>query len=121
MTPTLQHFACMVDLLGHAGLFEEAVLFIKNVVTEPDFAVWGALLSACCIHQQVKLGECIARKLYFLDCRNGGLYVSMSNLYAAKGMWDDVVRLREMMRDSGGDGCSGVSFIEVTSIGRNKL
>ncbi|KAI9201784.1 hypothetical protein LWI28_029231 [Acer negundo] len=38
MTPTLQHFACMVDLLGRAGLFEEAVLFIKNVVTEPDFA-----------------------------------------------------------------------------------
>ncbi|KAL5777775.1 hypothetical protein ACOSP7_010701 [Xanthoceras sorbifolium] len=121
MMPTLQHSACMVDLLGRAGFFEEAILFIKNMVIEPDSAVWGALLSACCIHQRVKIGECIARKLHFLDHRNGGLYVSMSNLYAAKGMWDDVARMREMMRDSGGDGCSGVSLIEVTSIGRNKL
>jgi pentatricopeptide repeat protein len=115
MVPGLQHHACMVGLLGRAGLFEEAMLVIKNMEIEPDSAVWGALLSACCIHQEVRLGECLAKKLLFLDCNNGGFYVLMSNLYAVKGRWDDVARLREMMRDTGGDGCSGHSIIEVTS------
>ncbi|OAY22936.2 hypothetical protein MANES_18G037000v8 [Manihot esculenta] len=115
MAPTLQHSACMVGLLARAGLFEEVLSFIKNMETEPDSAVWGALLSACCIHQKVKLGECLAKKLYLLDCRNGGLYVLMSNLYAVTGRWDDVARVREMMRDGGGDGNLGISQVEVTS------
>ncbi|XP_015574094.2 pentatricopeptide repeat-containing protein At2g04860 [Ricinus communis] len=112
MVPTLQHCACMVGLLARVGLFEEALLFIKNMEKEPDSAVWGAFLSACCIHQEVKLGEYLAKKLYLLDCRNGGLYVLMSNLYAVTGRWDDVARVREMMKDAGGDGNSGVSQIE---------
>lgn len=119
VAPTLQHSAYMVGLLGRAGLFEEAISFIKSMEIEPDSAVWGSLLSACCMHQEVKLGECLARKLYFLDYGNSGVYVLMSNLYAAKGMWDDVVRLRNMMKDIGGDGCSGVSLIEVTSMPKN--
>lgn len=40
----------------------------------------------------------------------------MSNLYAIVGRWDDVARVREMMKDSGGDGCSGVSVIDVISV-----
>ncbi|GLT46971.1 hypothetical protein SLA2020_206960 [Shorea laevis] len=115
ITPNLQHYACMVGLIGRAGLFEEALLFIKNMQVEPDSAMWVALLSGCCIHQEVKLGEYLAKKLYLLDYRHGGLYVMMSNLYASQGMWDDVAKVREMMRETGGDGCSGVSSVEVTS------
>lgn len=114
--PGLQHCACIVGLLGRAGLFKEAMEFIRHMEVEPDSAVWGALLSACCIHQEIKLGECLAKKLFLLDFRNGGFYVLMSNLYAVAGRWDDVGRVREMMRDSGGDGCSGVSVIEVVSV-----
>ncbi|WCJ35416.1 Tetratricopeptide repeat (TPR)-like superfamily protein [Euphorbia peplus] len=116
MVPTLQHYACVVGLVARAGLFEEALSYVKNMETEPDCAVWGALLSACCVHGDVRLGECLAKKMYLLDYRNGGLYVSMSNLYAVTGRWDDVARVREMMRDSGGDGKSGVSQIELTSL-----
>ncbi|KAE8100679.1 hypothetical protein FH972_018550 [Carpinus fangiana] len=108
-----RYFQIMREEFGMVpGLFEEAMDFIKNMEIEPDSAVWGALLSACCIHQEVRLGESLAKKLFFLDCNNGGFYVLMSNLYAVKGRWDDVARLREMMRDAGGDGCSGVSIIE---------
>ncbi|XP_031407235.1 pentatricopeptide repeat-containing protein At2g04860 [Punica granatum] len=112
MVPTLQHYACMVGLLGRAGLFEEAMDFIKNMSLEPDSAVWGALLNACWIHQDLKLGESLAKKLLFLDQESGGFYVLMSNLYADKGRWDDVARIREMMRDIGGDGCYGASQIQ---------
>ncbi|XP_019437960.1 PREDICTED: pentatricopeptide repeat-containing protein At2g04860 [Lupinus angustifolius] len=116
LIPGLQHYACIVGLLGRAGLFKEAVELINNMEIRPDSAVWGALLSACCIKQEVKLGESLAKKLFFLDYKNGGFYVLMSNLYAIVGRWNDVGRVRDMMRDSGGDGCSGVSVIQVTSL-----
>ncbi|KAM2544343.1 hypothetical protein TB1_016045 [Malus domestica] len=112
IAPHLQHCACMVGLFGRVGFFQEALVFIRDMEMEPDFAVWGALLNACCIHQEVKLGEYIAKKLFLLDSKSGGFFVLMSNLYAVKGMWDDVARVREMMRGTGGDGCSGVSVIE---------
>lgn len=116
LIPSLQHYACIVALLGREGLFEEAIEFINSMEVRPDSAVWGALLSACCIQQEVKLGECLAKNMFLLNYKNGGLYVLMSNLYAIVGRWDDVARVREMMRDSGGDGCSGVSVINVTSV-----
>ncbi|KAK7351647.1 hypothetical protein VNO77_11242 [Canavalia gladiata] len=116
LMPSLQHYACIVGLLGRAGLLKEAIEIINNMEIRPDSAVWGALLSACCIQQEVKLGESLAKKLFLLNYRNGGFYVLMSNLYAIVGRWDDVARVRDMMRDIGGDGCSGVSVIEVTSV-----
>lgn len=115
MIPGLQHNACMVDLLSRAGFFKEALIFVKNMEVEPDSAVWGALLSSCCIYQELKLGECLAKRLFLLDYNSGGLYVLMSNLYAGQGRWDDVARVRKMMRDTGGDGSSGISLIEVSS------
>ncbi|KAK4781483.1 hypothetical protein SAY86_015585 [Trapa natans] len=114
MVPTLQHCACMVGLLGRAGLFEEALEFVVNTCMEPDSAVWGALLNACWIHQEVKLGESLAKKFLLLDPVNGGFYVLMSNIYADKGRWDDVAKIREMMRDTGGDGCYGASQIKAS-------
>lgn len=116
IVPESQHCASLVGLLGRAGLFEEAIVFIKNMEINPDSAVWGALLSACCIHQEVKLGESVAKKLFFSNCRNGGFFVLMSNLYAASGRWNDVARVRKMMREMGEDGCSGVSLMEWISL-----
>jgi alpha-amylase len=116
LMPTLQHYACIVALLGREGLFKEAIEFINNMEIRPDSAVWGALLSACCIEQEVKLGECLAKKLFLLNHKNGGFYVLMSNLYAIVGRWDDVARVREIMRDIGGDGYSGISVIDVISV-----
>ncbi|WOK99781.1 Pentatricopeptide repeat-containing protein [Canna indica] len=112
---SLQHYTSMVALLSRTGYFEEAFSFIRDMDFDPDSAMWGAVLDACCIHQEVKLGEYIAKKLYLLDHRNGGLYVLMSNLYASKGMWNDVARVRQMMKDTGGDGYLGGSLIELNN------
>ncbi|KAF4379718.1 hypothetical protein F8388_023735 [Cannabis sativa] len=114
--PGLQHYACSVSLLGRAGLLEEALILIKDMEIKPDFAVWGALLNACCIHQELRIGEYLAKKLFLLDNSSGGFYVLMSNLYATKGKWDEVAKVRKMMRETGGDGCSGISVIEVNSL-----
>ncbi|XP_010547856.1 PREDICTED: pentatricopeptide repeat-containing protein At2g04860 isoform X2 [Tarenaya hassleriana] len=112
ISPSLQHYALMVGLLGRASLFAEALDVIARMELRPDSAVWGALLNSCAMHRQIELGEYAAKKMYMLDYRNGGLYVLMSNLYAAEGMWENVAKVRRMMKDTGGDGYSGVSQIE---------
>uniref|UniRef100_A0A453HKQ1 Pentatricopeptide repeat-containing protein n=1 Tax=Aegilops tauschii subsp. strangulata TaxID=200361 RepID=A0A453HKQ1_AEGTS len=55
--PTSEHYACMVDLLGRAGAIEEAVGLIKKMPMEPCATAWGALLSACAMHNNVDVGE----------------------------------------------------------------
>ncbi|CAF2128831.1 pentatricopeptide repeat-containing protein At2g04860-like [Brassica napus] len=109
MSPSLQHYALMVGLLGRGCLFSEALSLIWEMDMKADSAVWGALLSACIVNREIGIGEYVAKKMFMLDYRNGGLYVLMSNLYATEGMWDDVSRVRRMMKDNGYDGYLGVS------------
>ena len=69
LMPTLQHYACLVGLLGRAGLFKEAIDIINNMEIRPDSAVWVALLSACWIQQEVKLGQ----KFVFIELQKRGI------------------------------------------------
>ncbi|KAG2318397.1 hypothetical protein Bca52824_011610 [Brassica carinata] len=57
INPGLEHYSCMVDLLGRKGKLEEALELISNMSSKPDAGIWGALLSACKIHRNVKVAE----------------------------------------------------------------
>eukprot|EP01018_Ginkgo_biloba_P026238 Gb_36365 [translate_table: standard] len=111
--PRLKHYACIVDLLGRAGHLNEARDFIKKMPLEPDAGVWGALLSGCRIHGNIELGEHVAERLFELNPEHSGYYVLLSNIYAAAGRWDDVVKVRAMMKDRGVKKRPGRSMIEV--------
>eukprot|EP01018_Ginkgo_biloba_P018757 Gb_28582 [translate_table: standard] len=113
ITPCLEHYACMVDLLGRSGLLDEAHYFIKNMPLEPDASVWGTLLGACRIHHNIVIAEHVARHLFELEPENAGHYVLLSNIYAESGWWEDVVRVRTIMKDRGLIKAPGCSFIEV--------
>ena len=65
--PNSIHYACMIDLLGCAGLLEEAYNFIRNMPIEPDVVAWGSLLSSCRVHKNVDLAEVAAVKLLLID------------------------------------------------------
>jgi len=47
----------MVDLLGRAGLLEEAEEMIRNMPMKADFVIWGTLSAACRTHGNVNIGE----------------------------------------------------------------
>ncbi|KAF5746027.1 pentatricopeptide repeat-containing protein [Tripterygium wilfordii] len=111
--PRHQHYACVVDLLGRAGCLGQAFRFIMNMPIEPGISIWGALLSASKIHRHVALGEYAAERLFFLDPYNTGHYVQLSNLYAAARMWDQVAKVRVLMREKGLNKDLGHSLIEV--------
>eukprot|EP01018_Ginkgo_biloba_P001270 Gb_03440 [translate_table: standard] len=113
ITPGAEHYACMVDLLGRAGHLDEAHDFIKNMPLEPTGSVWGALLGACRIHSNVKLGESLAKRLFELEPENTGNYVLLSNIYAVAGRWNEVAEVRTMMSDRGLTKMPGCSWIEV--------
>eukprot|EP01018_Ginkgo_biloba_P006709 Gb_15874 [translate_table: standard] len=113
--PMMKHYACMVDLLGRAGHLDKAHDFIKRMPIEPDAGVWGALLGACRIHRNFKLGECVAEHLFDLEPRNIGYYVLLSNIYAVAGRWDDVAKMRTLIRDRGLRKTPGCSFVEINN------
>jgi len=117
ITPIPDHYACMIDLLGRAGRLMEAVSFINNMPFEPDAIVWGALLNACRIYDNMELGEHAAERLSRLQPQNPASYVLLSNIYSASGRWDDAANMIKMMQDMGVKKNPGCSWIEV----KNKL
>lgn len=109
----VEHYACMVTLLGRAGKLDEAYSMIKKMPFEPDACVLGALLSSCRVHNNVTLGESTAKKLFKLEPTNPGNYILLSNIYASKGMWTEVDRVRDAMKSLGlrkNPGCSWIEF-----------
>ncbi|XP_010263222.1 PREDICTED: pentatricopeptide repeat-containing protein DOT4, chloroplastic-like [Nelumbo nucifera] len=111
-SPRMEHFACVVDLLARAGKLEEAVDFIHNMPINPDKSIWGALLSACQAHQNINFGRLAAEHLFHLEPENPGNYVTLSNIYAKAGRWDDAVRVRKLMEEKRLMKPSGYSWIE---------
>lgn len=107
------HYTCMVDLLGRAGRLQEAHELIKSMPFPPSHTVWGALLGACVIHENVELGEEAANCLFELEPENTGNYVLMGNIYAAVGKWKDAENMRHRMNEVGLLKSPAYSVIEV--------
>ncbi|KAJ8447111.1 hypothetical protein Cgig2_022840 [Carnegiea gigantea] len=111
--PGLEHCACMVDLLGRAGAFREAMDLIHDMPVEADAIVWGSLLGACKIHMNIDLAEVAVKKLIEFEPKNYGHYVLLSNIYASKGRWRDVAEVRKKMKARKVSKSPGCSWIEV--------
>ncbi|XP_044471239.1 pentatricopeptide repeat-containing protein At1g08070, chloroplastic [Mangifera indica] len=116
ISPKLQHYGCLIDLLGRAGLFDEAEALIGTMGMKPDGAIWTSLLGACRAHGNVELGESYAKNLLELEPENTGAYVLLSNIYAGEGRWTDVARIRTRLNDKGMKKVPGCSSIEVDSV-----
>ncbi|KAI3944207.1 hypothetical protein MKW98_016437 [Papaver atlanticum] len=93
ITPNMEHYSCIVDLLGRAGLFQEANELIEKMPFEPDECVWGALLNACRIHKNTEMVEVIKSHLN-LESEMTGTYMCLSNIYASQGRWEDAAKVR---------------------------
>lgn len=112
VAPGLEHYACMVDLLGRAGRLDEAMKLIESMPMEPAPVVWVALLSGCRLHANVELGEYAARRLIELESENDGSYTLLSNIYASARRWKDVARVRSLMKHTGIKKRPGCSWIQ---------
>ncbi|KAK9291945.1 hypothetical protein L1049_019897 [Liquidambar formosana] len=113
IVPRIEHFACMVDLLGRAGRVDEAYSFIKQMPMEPNERVWGALLSACRVHSNMTIGLLAADHIFQLEPEQSGYYVLLSNIYAKASRWEDVATVRSIMKSRGIKKMPGISNVEL--------
>ncbi|XVF79875.1 hypothetical protein PTKIN_Ptkin15bG0025300 [Pterospermum kingtungense] len=113
MVPKMQHYGCMVDILGRAGLVTEARKFIEEMPVEANDVIWRALLSACKNHENIDVGEPVAKHLITLDSNDSSSYVLLSNMYAGLGLWNAVSKVRMMMKERNLKKIPGCSWIEL--------
>nr|XP_010920030.1 pentatricopeptide repeat-containing protein At5g27110 [Elaeis guineensis] len=112
--PGIEHYSCLVDLLGRSGRLQEAYSILKNTPgLKADAGLLGSLFSACSLHRNLELGEEVARLLVEMDPDDHSTYIVLSNMYASAGRWDDVRKLRAMIRDRGLKKKPGCSWIEI--------
>ncbi|KAJ7534720.1 hypothetical protein O6H91_12G000500 [Diphasiastrum complanatum] len=113
VTPTLEHYACMVDLLGRAGCLADAEDFIIRLPIQPDSVIWRTLLGAARNYGHVEIGRRAFDCVMKLEPENASDYVLLSNIYAAAGRMDEVAKIRKEMKDIGVKKVPGCSWIEV--------
>ncbi|KAE8681845.1 Pentatricopeptide repeat-containing protein [Hibiscus syriacus] len=111
--PRLEHYGCIVDLLGRAGKLAEAEKFVLRMPVKPNAPIWGALLGACRIHKNAEIAERVGNVLIPLLPEHSGYYVLLSNIYARTNRWENVEATRQMMKEKGVKKQPGYSLIEV--------
>ncbi|KAI3960984.1 hypothetical protein MKW92_015990 [Papaver armeniacum] len=111
--PKLEHYACMVDLLGCAGELDDAWKFIQKMPMAADAVVWGALLGASRMHSNVQIGEIALGHLVNLEPHNAAHHVVLSNIYAQSGRWGDARKMRKSVSSMGLKKTPGCSWVEI--------
>ncbi|KAF8398734.1 hypothetical protein HHK36_014592 [Tetracentron sinense] len=108
-----EHYTCMVDILARAGRVKEAEEFMRNMPFEPSARAWGSLLSGCRACGDLELGLKCAEELFRLEPKSASNHVLLANMYAANGRWEEMGRIRGLMKEKGLKKESGYSWIEV--------
>ncbi|KAL5714349.1 hypothetical protein ACHQM5_016325 [Ranunculus cassubicifolius] len=108
----IDHYTCMVDLLGRAGKLEEAESLIAQV-QNPDVVLWRTLLSACKIHGEVGMAQRVAGKILEIEPANEGAHILLTNIYASMGQWNEVTRMKIIMKEMKVKKSPAMSWIEV--------
>lgn len=124
VTPRIQHYGCIVDLLGRAGKLKECYNFIVGMPVSPDAVIWRSLLGACKIHGDVVMGEKVGKFLLQLkehSCAElapdlSQDYVALSNVYASAERWMDVETVRKKMKTKGVLNIAGFSSVQTANI-----
>ncbi|GAV60085.1 PPR domain-containing protein/PPR_2 domain-containing protein/PPR_3 domain-containing protein [Cephalotus follicularis] len=113
LDPQLEHYACIVDLIGRCGQVNEALKLIQEMPFEADSVIWRTLLSICKIHGNVEVAEQAASSILQLEPEDSSAYILLSNIYSNAGLWEKVSDMRKIMRYNRLKKEPGCSWIEV--------
>eukprot|EP00257_Ricinus_communis_P009743 XP_002528772.2 pentatricopeptide repeat-containing protein At1g32415, mitochondrial isoform X1 [Ricinus communis] len=110
--PGLEHYICMVNLLGRAGKLKEAEELILGLPLERNHAIWGALLGVCSFSEKnADIAKRAATRILELDPLNAPAHVLLCNIYAASGQHIEEHKLRKEMGLKGVKKVPGCSWI----------
>ena len=113
VAPTIEHYTCVIDMLGRAGQLNEAYELALTMPIEANPVVWRAFLAACLLHKHAVLAEVAANRVFELEPEHCGSYVLMSNVYGAIGRYEEVSEVRHSMRQQNVRKTPGCSWIEL--------
>jgi pentatricopeptide repeat protein len=113
IVPRMEHYGCIVDLLGRAGKLQEAVRFIESMPLKPAVVIWVTLLSSCITHGDAELTEYVSARVVEIEPFNSSYQVLVSNCSALEGRWGSVMDARKTLRDRGVEKTPGSSLIQV--------
>ncbi|XP_021745830.1 LOW QUALITY PROTEIN: putative pentatricopeptide repeat-containing protein At5g13230, mitochondrial [Chenopodium quinoa] len=111
--PCIEHYTCMVWLLGGSGNLDKAMELIREVPFEPSIMIWRAVLGACVIHKNVELGKVAAEHVLEMDPQDQTAYVLLSNIFASLKRWGHVAQVRKSMKNKGVKKEPGLSWVEI--------
>uniref|UniRef100_A0A0D3EX11 Pentacotripeptide-repeat region of PRORP domain-containing protein n=1 Tax=Oryza barthii TaxID=65489 RepID=A0A0D3EX11_9ORYZ len=113
----VEHYGCLVDLLGRAGRLREAYEIVKNMLVEPNEVIWGSLLGACRVHGDAEMSELVSSEIHQLHSRrvstNDAEYILLSNIMASSERWEQAERMRRKMALHGVGKTPGCSSVEL--------
>ncbi|GMN48693.1 hypothetical protein TIFTF001_017863 [Ficus carica] len=115
VVPDQEHYACLIDLLGRSGCFDELMNQIKKMPHKPGYQVWNALLGVCRIQGNLELGRKAAKHLIELNPQSPDAYVFLSSIYAVLGRWESVQKVRQLMNRRHVKKELAISWIEIDS------
>ncbi|CAJ1933777.1 unnamed protein product [Sphenostylis stenocarpa] len=113
LKPEMDHYGCMVDMLGRAGYLEDAKQIIDNMPMKPSPAVLGALFGACMVHKDFEMGERIGSLLVNQQPNHSGSYALLANMYKMCRNWEAAAQVRKLMKGLRVEKTPGYSRIEV--------
>ncbi|XP_057546970.1 putative pentatricopeptide repeat-containing protein At3g23330 [Amaranthus tricolor] len=112
LSPQMEHYASVADVLGRAGRLKKAYDFISNM-SDANSSIWSTLLSACRVHKNVEMAEKVAKETFKVDPSNIEAHIFLSNAYSAARRWKDAANVRLTMRSKGISKEAACSWIEV--------
>ncbi|XP_023512125.1 pentatricopeptide repeat-containing protein At2g17210 [Cucurbita pepo subsp. pepo] len=117
ITPGLEHYSCVVDMLARAGKFKDALELIEKMPEEMEAgaSIWGTLLSSCRSYGNIVLGSGAASRVLELEPLNSTGYMLASNLYANCGLMSDSAKMRRLAKERGVKVVAGYSLVHINS------
>ncbi|XXG49052.1 hypothetical protein AAC387_Pa02g3335 [Persea americana] len=97
--PITDHYACIIDMFVRLGRLDEAFDFIKRMSFEPNEFIWSNLIAGCRSHGNMELAFYAADRLLELKPKDAETYILLLNMYVSAGRWNEVSRVRKMMKD----------------------
>ncbi|CAL4966569.1 unnamed protein product [Urochloa decumbens] len=115
ITPWIEHYGSMVNMLCKAGALDEAFEFVLAMPVKPDPVIWRVLAGACRDHGNASLARRVMDHVISMEHDHDGNYILASNLYAADEDWRRVidVRLDMGVRKGTSGGAIAASYVEV--------
>ncbi|KAI4306013.1 hypothetical protein L6164_029331 [Bauhinia variegata] len=111
--PSIKHYTCMVEVLGQAGLLEEAEELIKGMPINPDAVIWGSLLSSCRKHGNADMAKRAVKRVCELNPSDASGYVLMSNVHSGMSQFEEAIEERVLMKENQIEKEPGCSSIEL--------